>query len=69
LARHGARVTLLERHRVGWGARGRKDGFVLTGYQPEAGRQTRRYGFERARALFEVTIDAIRFLESLETEA
>jgi glycine/D-amino acid oxidase-like deaminating enzyme len=69
LARHGARVTLLERHRVGWGASGRNAGFVLPGFQPEAGRLTRRYGVERARALFAVSIDAIRFLESLVAEA
>ena len=31
LARHGASVAVLERHRAGWGASGRNGGFVLPG--------------------------------------
>jgi glycine/D-amino acid oxidase-like deaminating enzyme len=65
LARHGARVTVLERHRVGWGASGRNGGFVLPGYQPEIEELARRYGVPRARALFEASLEAIAFLERL----
>jgi glycine/D-amino acid oxidase-like deaminating enzyme len=68
LARHGASVTVLEHRRVGWGASGRNGGFVLPGFKPEADWLERRYGSERARALFEITIEAIGFLERLIAE-
>jgi len=68
LARHGASVTVLERHRVGWGASGRNGGFVLPGYQPDADDLVRRYGGERARSLFADSLDAIRYLEDLIAE-
>ena len=68
LARHGVAVTVVERHRVGWGASGRNGGFVLPGFQPEAGCLVRRYGAQRARALFEGSMEAIRFLEGLIAE-
>lgn len=68
LARHGAAVTVVERHRVGWGASGRNGGFVLPGFQPEADCLVRRYGADRARALFAGSIEAIGFLEGLIAE-
>ncbi len=68
LARHGASVTLLEQQRTGWGASGRNGGFVLPGYQPDPGCLLRRYGGERARALFADSVTAIRFLEDLIAE-
>lgn len=68
LARQGVAVTVVERHRVGWGASGRNGGFVLPGFQPEADCLVRRYGAERARALFEDSMRAIGFLEGLIAE-
>ena len=68
LARHGASVTVLERHRTGWGASGRNGGFVLPGYQPDAECLVRRYGSERARSLFADSLAAIRFVEDLIAE-
>ena len=68
LARHGVSVTVLERHRVGWGASGRNGGFVLPGFQPEADSLVRRYGAERARTLFAGSLEAIGFLEELIAE-
>jgi glycine/D-amino acid oxidase-like deaminating enzyme len=65
LARHGVAVTVVERHRVGWGASGRNGGFVLPGFQPEADCLVRRYGADRARALFADSMQAIGFLEGL----
>ena len=65
LARHGASVVVLERHRAGWGASGRNGGFVLPGFQPEAGALVRRYGVEHARALLAASIEAIGSLEGL----
>ena len=68
LARHGASVTVLERHRIGWGASGRNGGFVLPGYQPDPECLVRRYGRERARALFADSLDALGYLEHLIAE-
>jgi glycine/D-amino acid oxidase-like deaminating enzyme len=68
LARHGVVVTVVERHRAGWGASGRNGGFVLPGFQLEADRLLRRYGAERARALFAASLEAIGFLEGLIAE-
>jgi glycine/D-amino acid oxidase-like deaminating enzyme len=65
LAGHGASVVVLERHRAGWGASGRNGGFVLPGYQPDVEVLVRRYGVDRARALFAATLEAIDGLEAL----
>jgi glycine/D-amino acid oxidase-like deaminating enzyme len=65
LARHGAAVTVLERHHVGWGASGRNGGFVLPGFQPEPADLVRRHGAARARELYTVSTDAIELLERL----
>jgi glycine/D-amino acid oxidase-like deaminating enzyme len=65
LARHGASVAVLERHRAGWGASGRNGGFVLPGYKPDADELVRRYGVDRTRALFAASLEAIDALESL----
>jgi glycine/D-amino acid oxidase-like deaminating enzyme len=58
-------VVVLERHRAGWGASGRNGGFVLPGFQPDAGELVRRYGVERTRALLAVSLEAIGWLEGL----
>jgi glycine/D-amino acid oxidase-like deaminating enzyme len=65
LARHGASVVVLERHRAGWGASGRNGGFVLPGYKIEAETLVRRYGPDRARALFAASLEAIDCVERL----
>jgi glycine/D-amino acid oxidase-like deaminating enzyme len=65
LARSGASVAVLERHRVGWGASGRNGGFVLPGYKPDAIELVRRYGVERAREVFAASLEAIGFVERL----
>jgi glycine/D-amino acid oxidase-like deaminating enzyme len=68
LARQGVAVTVVERHRVGWGASGRNGGFVLPGFKPGADCLVRRYGADRARALFADSMRAIEFLEGLIAE-
>jgi glycine/D-amino acid oxidase-like deaminating enzyme len=65
LAQRGADVTVLERHSLGWGASSRNGGFVLPGYKPEMEELDRRLGPERAARMFQLTLDAIRFLEEL----
>ena len=65
LARRGTDVTVLERYTLGWGASSRNGGFVLPGYKPEMEELDRRLGSERAARMFELTLEAIRFLENL----
>jgi glycine/D-amino acid oxidase-like deaminating enzyme len=68
LARLGVDVTLLEQRTLGWGASGRNGGFVLPGYKPEMEKLDRRLGSERAARMFQLTLEAMRFLEQLITE-
>ena len=68
LARRGADVTLLERHHLGWGASSRNGGFVLQGYKPEMEELARMVGAERARRMFQLTLDALRLIEGLIVE-
>jgi len=68
LARGGTDVTVLERHHLGWGASGRNGGFVLQGYKPEMEELARMVGPERARRMFQLTLEAMQFLERLITE-
>jgi glycine/D-amino acid oxidase-like deaminating enzyme len=68
LARHGADVTLLERHHLGWGASSRNGGFVLPGFKPESEELARMVGPERARRMFQLSLAAMSFLERLTAE-
>jgi glycine/D-amino acid oxidase-like deaminating enzyme len=68
LARHGADVTVLEQHSVGWGASGRNGGFVLPGYKPGMEELYRRLGSSRAAAMFRLSLEAVRYLEQLISE-
>ncbi len=68
LARHGAEVTVLERHTIGWGASSRNGGFVLPGFKPDIEILARRLGVAEARRLFELSVAAVRGLEALVAE-
>jgi glycine/D-amino acid oxidase-like deaminating enzyme len=68
LARAGTDVTLLERRHLGWGASGRNGGFVLQGYKPEMEELARMVGSQRARRMFQQTLEAMQLLERLITE-
>jgi glycine/D-amino acid oxidase-like deaminating enzyme len=68
LARRGVDVTLLERHHLGWGASGRNGGFVLPGYKPDIQVLAKKLGLAAARRLFEHSLEAVRFLESIIAE-
>jgi glycine/D-amino acid oxidase-like deaminating enzyme len=65
LARSGARVVVLEGESIGWGASGRNGGMVLPGYKTDLPDLVRRLGLERARRLFEDSLQAIAFVETL----
>jgi glycine/D-amino acid oxidase-like deaminating enzyme len=65
LARRGVDATVLERHHLGWGASGRNGGFVLPGYKPEMEELARMVGSDRARRMFQLTLEAIQLVERL----
>ncbi|WP_373352868.1 NAD(P)/FAD-dependent oxidoreductase [Pseudoroseicyclus sp. CXY001] len=58
LAEKGFKVTLLEAHRVGWGASGRNGGQVGSGYNKPMRWIAARMGEEKARAVWQVAEDA-----------
>ncbi len=68
LSRSGASVVVLERESIGWGASSRNGGQVLTGLKVSPLDLIRRFGLQRARALFDASLHAIAFLEKLIAE-
>jgi gamma-glutamylputrescine oxidase len=57
-ARAGLSVVVLEGGRVGWGASGRNGGQIIPGLRKGAAELAKLYGAERARALFELALEA-----------
>src|SRR5579871_6242052 len=64
LARTGASVVVLERDHVGAGASSRNACQVLTGLRLSPATLVRRYGARGARALFDISLDAMARLET-----
>jgi len=65
LAERGLSVVLLEEHRIGWGASGRSGGQALFGIATPQAKLTRLIGEPDARAVWDVSIDALALLRSL----
>ena len=68
LARHGARVAVLEAHTVGWGASSRNGGMVLSGLKLEAAQLVASYGPAAARRMFAASLAAIDCVEQIVSE-
>lgn len=68
VARSGASVAVFDKQALGDGASGRNGGQVLTGLKLGAGELVQRYGRQRARVLFNGSLDAIGALERLIAE-
>jgi len=62
LAERGRKVTLIEAKQVGWGASGRNGGFVSSGYAAGAGRLLAAVGESQARALNDLTVNALALI-------
>ncbi len=59
LRRLGVRVVGLDAGRVGWGAAGRNGGFLLAGLAPFYHEAVERFGRERARTLYALTMEEL----------
>ncbi len=68
LAKHGARVTLLERESLGWGASSRNGGMVLPGLKHGAGELLKSFGKTRARELYAASVKSIECVETIIAE-
>ena len=65
LARRGLDVTVLEAETLGWGASTRNGGFLLPGFKLGTAALLKRFGPERARALYDTSRESLRFVERL----
>ncbi|MBB5514123.1 gamma-glutamylputrescine oxidase [Rubricella aquisinus] len=68
LAQAGADVTLIDAHRVGWGASGRNGGQMSGGQRVDAPDMAKMFGLDRARALWSLGEDAKALVKSLIAE-
>src|SRR5436309_13473906 len=65
LAKHGARVAVLEAETVGWGASSRTGGMVLTGLKLGPNKLISNYGRECARRMFAASLASIDCVEQI----
>ena len=65
LAERGLSVVILEQHRIGWGASGRSGGQALFGVAAPQSKLTRILGAADARAVWNVSVEALTLLRSL----
>ncbi|WP_051402405.1 NAD(P)/FAD-dependent oxidoreductase [Lutibaculum baratangense] len=65
LAEKGLDVVLLEQNRVGWGASGRNGGQIHTGQRRDVDWLEARFGYDRARRLWEMAESAVYLVRDL----
>lgn len=65
LAKHAARVAVLEANTIGWGASSRNGGMVLTGLKVGMGTVLKKYGRDLAKRLFQYSLDSIDTVEQI----
>lgn len=65
LAQAGIKVTLVEAHRVGWGASGRNGGQLGTGHNLEQDALEQQFGKEDARKLWDMARESVQLCKTL----
>jgi glycine/D-amino acid oxidase-like deaminating enzyme len=65
LAKRGAKVAVLERETIGWGASSRNGGMVLTGMKLGVNQLISMYGRERARRMYAASIASLDCVEQI----
>jgi glycine/D-amino acid oxidase-like deaminating enzyme len=68
LARHGAKVAVLEAETVGWGASYRNGGMVLSGLKLGTPTLVRRYGREATKRMYAASLESIDCVETIVRE-
>ena len=68
LAKRGAKVAVLERETIGWGASSRNGGMVLTGMKLGVNKLISMYGRERTRRMYAASLDSIDCVEQIVRE-
>ena len=65
LAMHGAKVCVLEKETIGWGASSRNGGQVLTGLRLGPSALIKQVGLVRARELYAASLKSMEYVEQL----
>ena len=65
LARHGAKVAVLEAESLCWGASSRNGGMVLTGMKLSVEKVAARYGMEATRRMYAASLASIDCVEQI----
>ena len=68
LAKHGAKVAVLEAETVGWGASSRNGGMVLTGLKLGVNKLISMYGRERTQLMYAASLASIDCVEQIVRE-
>ncbi len=56
------KITIIERHHIGWGASGRNGGEILPGLMATLSRMNRKYGYEITKNLYDISMEGIHFI-------
>lgn len=68
LAQLGARVTVVDKEAIGWGASSRNGGMVLTGHKHGIGEISQTMGMTRARELWDASLAALETVATIVDE-
>ena len=68
LAKHGAKVVVLEAETMGWGASSRNGGMILPGLKVSMQSVLKKHGRELARELYQSSLESVNLVEQIVKE-